>query len=310
MLRDLGVTSLDPAQNQNNRNGRGIGDTDLLAVCQAINGALGEIFNEGPACLSERPDGGVLRPETALTLTATQFEKEISSVATWADWMVGCTIRIEGDPLDNRILSSGRLAHPYMGETGSGKTAQVYGDCIPLAPEVSHLIEPVVIPGFIQLEMKATLAEFNVFSAASPVKTPRTVSSVTSSVRNKFTAQPCVGFVDTIYDPGLARLQRFLRVSPMPARSYPVDFMVKLAPPTVSPNDISAEGDTAVDPDVLLSLDQIESILAPIARLRLSSDGLFGCLEGREEIARQAKIAYRIIANMGPSRIRQRGIYK
>ena len=280
ILRDFGVSSLDPATNQNNRNARGIDTNDLRAVVFHLNGALEEIFNDGPAALSERPLGDVLRPETAVTLTATQYSRTVASVTTFASWMVGCTIRIAGDAWDNQLLSSTELARPYMGSTGAAKASLVYGDALLLPSNVSHLLEPVRIHGQADLKIIGTKSQFQAKS-----------SSVVKSI-----GLPERGFVDTWHDQtaGVTYLKKFLRVDPMPSQALAVEYRAKLTPPVVTTANID-DGDHVTDPNIELPLGWLNSVLLPIARQRATSDALLVNQTAIGEIGRQFEIARAIL---------------
>lgn len=310
LLRDIGVTSLSPSANQNNRNARGIGPGDLEAVCLAMNGAIEEIFDLGPAAISQQPFGEIIRKDTPITLDVTNYSATVANVTSWSDWMLGCTVRIGSDSLDNRFLSRTRLARPYTGATATTVASHVFGDALPLPSSMSHILEPVAIPGIVHLKMVNTREEFDSYAAQTLIITPRTrTSTPQSTVHNKFIGEPNIGFVDTIYDPLVMYLQKFLRVTPMPGQDYPINFTVKLKPPVVAPADIDP-GDHTTDPSVGIPLEWIPSVLIPIARQRMSSDPLFGNLDGKEEILRQYKAALKVIDNQVAGRTRTQAIYR
>lgn len=295
ILRDFGVSTLNPATNENNRNARGITDGDLQAVVFHVNGALEEIYNDGPAAISEKPLGDVLRPETAVTVTATQYSRTISALTTFESWMVGCTFRIAGDANDNQLLSATELVRPYMGSSGSGKTGQVWGDALLLPSNASHLLPPIRLIGQDDLELVGTKTEFQPRGSSTP----------------KCAGTPERAFVDTWHDQteGVTYLKKLLRVDPMPSQAFAVDFTVKLTPPVIEVEDID-EGDHTADPEVVLPTDWLNSVLLPIARQRASSDPLFVNQDGKPEIARQFNIARAILKGQTPGRGAQRGIYK
>lgn len=308
LLRDFGVRSLDPASNLNNRNARGISTGDLEAVCQYINGALQELFNDGPAAISERPLGEVLRPETAVTLTATQYSKTISAVTTFASWMVGCTIRIAGDSYDNELLSSTELARPYMGTTGSSKTASVWGDAVQVASNVSHLITPINLVGSTRLEVVTTRQQFQYVANDANIRGLRDIGVQESLTYNKVIGTPAWAFVDTRYDTAATYLPKILRVAPMPGQAFTVVGKLKVTPPVITPANID-NGDHTTDPNVTLAADWLESVVLPIARQRASSDALFCNKDGLGEIARQFVIARAIMKGETPLRAPMEGIY-
>ena len=97
----IGVTSLEAEASS--LNGINLTDGDREAMAIAITQALQEIFSLGPTALSEQRYPTVLRAPAAVTFNATQYSTTISSFATWASWMEGCTVG--GGSNDNELVS-------------------------------------------------------------------------------------------------------------------------------------------------------------------------------------------------------------
>ena len=304
LLRELGILSLDTSANLNNLNGRGINTGDISAVLVAINGAFEEMFKDGPASLSEIHTGGVLRPSTGVTLTATQYSDTISAVTTYASWMQGCTVRIAGDTNDNEFVSSTKLMRPFIGGSSTPATfaATVYGDCIPLDSTVTHVLDPVQIAGLSGIRMKATREEFIAaggFGAPmSPDSTPYDYGL--NFIANKSTGQPTYGFVDSRFSTtSTTGLQKFLRFNFLPSEAYSILYRAKIKPPVYVAADIGT--DIATDPGTAMPFDNMTSVLFAIARKRISGDPLFGNSAALPEIDRQYRAAKSILENSVPS---------
>ena len=157
LLRDFGVISLDTASPANQVNPIEAGDLDDVAG--VMTAGLQDIFDLGPSEIREKPGGAYLQAPTSVTLTVTQGSTTISSLTTYASWMLGCSIRIAGDDQDNELQSSTKIAVPYTGTSGS-VTATVYGDCIQLDDTVGRVIAPVTLPNQAPLIPAGTRAEF------------------------------------------------------------------------------------------------------------------------------------------------------
>lgn len=296
--RDLGITTLDPAENVSNTNQRGVTTQDKLALLLAINGALQEIFKDGPSSVSESHTGDIIRVPAAVTLTASQFSATISGLTTYAAWMVGCTIRIAGDSDDNEIVSQTTLARPFLGSTGA-TTGTVYADAIPLDSTISHILGNVRIQGLPGLCVVGTREEFDRSMGVTDYGSGEYGGDASTSVTvddNKQIGDPSVGFVDTRYRSTLNVQPKFLRFNRLPVVARPLRFRAKLTPPLYTVDNIGT--DITVEPDVSLAIDNAESILYAIARKRISGDPLFGALDALPEIDRQYRHA---IAQLGSS---------
>lgn len=311
ILRDWGIRSLDPLDNQSNTNGRPIGTGDLETAIGYLNGALEEAYNDGPASISQRPVGGVLRPQTAVTLHPVQYDTEIADAITgWQDWMIGCTIRIDGDAFDNELISANELARPYMGTGAAGTAAIVFGDCIPLPFGASHIISPVKLVGSSDLTLVGTRREFEGLTWYGDVwRLPGfCVSTAPSPTYNKQIGTPRWGLADTLAVQTGEGVPKYLRVVPLPAQAWSVKFTATMTPPSITADDVD-DGDHTTDPGVNLPVDWAASVIVPIARQRASSDPLFTNLDGRGEILRQFSIARAILKGERPGILAQEGQY-
>ncbi len=296
LLARIGVVNLDPADdlNTNVANGRGLNvDRDLPAVVTCINGGLQEAYTLCPSNLIERQVGDVLRPAEGVTLTVTQYSPVISSLTTFASWMLGCSIRMEGDEIDNRIVSQTELARPYLGTSGSGKAATVYADCIAVPSTYCAVVAPVEIStrrG--PLRMCSTREEFILWNNPHVTNRQGWILYGGYPLHNKTIGEPVASLADWESLGGTTQPKLYLRFNPMPDRVYSITYTARLAPPTITLADIWASGTPTVDPGVPVTLPLPEGILLSICLQRWSSNPSFQA-EGSQlqEIARQYKEA-------------------
>jgi hypothetical protein len=297
MLRYIGVVQLPPllagSENEDLQPG------DLDDVCASINGAMQEIWDCSPGESKERHIGSVLHAPTPVTLNVSKFSQTISGITPWEDWMLGCSIRIDGDDQDNEIGSQATLAVPFMGNTATNVHAVIYGDCIQLDPSIEKVIAPVEIPNQFPIYPAKSRQEFYQILGA-PI--------VTDSGFGTFPASPFFAFYRRIiarprawYIEGAmsaTSVAKRMRIAPMPDGNYPLSYRVTINPPKFTPSDIIGAADF-VDPMTQAPIpnDWIESILAPIALQRFTAHPNFKNESAKTEIGRQYSVAKGILSN-------------
>lgn len=299
-FRHSGLTSLDPLVDVDVNLMRRLESRDIPDAVMCINGALEESYSLAPISLTGRPVGGVLRPAQAVTLTATQYSTTISALTTYASWMLGCTIRIGGDELDNQIISSTELLRPYVGSSASGIGATVYADCIPVSSAYMAVIEPVRILGTAPVRMVGSEEEFYAYN-----RRPRYYSATGNgatrygwgyedTVANKTIGQPRLARADWLAL-GTAQPSLFLRFNPMPDRVYSVTFTGQLAPPVITAADIWTNGTPTVDPGTIVTLPFPYSVLTAFCLKRWTANPTYSPRGGDQiaEIDRQYQDAKR-----------------
>ena len=300
----IGVVSLDPAFNTNAANRRGLvaGDLDFVANC--INQAMQEILRLGPTALSEQPYAEALRPPTNITVTVSQYSKLVpGGIVGYSSWMKGCTIRLP-DGLDNEVESSTSLVRPYMGANQVLAPGTVYADAIAIGTGFFNVMEPVKIPTVVQLEHASSLEEFRFW--VNPHRHGNRSHASYDTTVNKTVGQPAVWFAEGRYNPAEAFITTYLRVNPMPAQAYEIDFRVKRKPPIISAADI---GDHLSEPATVLPVDLHESVLLPLTLQRFTAHPSFNSEKAREEIARQVAVAKLILEGLNPPIAAVRGHY-
>lgn len=264
LLKMSGIVTTNPTHEANALMTRGVIAGDMEEALITLNAALQEVCAEGPSALTEKPISEVLRPPAQITLNATQYSKTVSAVTGWASWMKGCTVRIQGDAQDNRLLSETELQSPFMGNTGTGTGATVYGDTLPLPSNYLNIIGPIELP-----DRRLVLVPDP--SAYRDLQKRDNTGLVTyesyGSFQNKMMGTPEIAFVDADYNAALTYLPIYLRVNPMPDRAYPIGFRVKCKPTLFTMADIE-EGDYTTDPGSTIPLEWTESVLLPVALQR------------------------------------------
>lgn len=304
LLRDFGVESIDPADNATNRQAPGLTDGMIPECLIALNGAFQDIYRLAPSAFSELPYSDVLRAPTAVTFTATQYSKTISSFLTWASWMKGCTVQFADEETDNTLISATELARPVMGSSGS-KTGTVYADALLLPSTFGHIIEPIEIPNECHLTVADSRKDFLKYAFAG---SGNHFQGQIPGIGPKQNGIPRMVLIDTYRDSTTQGLPTFLRFAPMPSQAFQVEFMVKRKPPTYVPADVDS-GDHTTDPNTLIPQDWVEAVLYAMARQRLTGCSDFSNEDGKPEIGRQFTAALAILEGSKPGVVNRRAKY-
>lgn len=129
----------------------GIGNVNLIGtqasarMMQDLNKALTELFaNEQREKLSLQ-----VRGPTSVTIDQVTNGSTAITFTGMQSWMVGCTIVITGDALQNqlekRVSASVALNAPYQGATQSNVSAVVYQDVLNLTTEAKAIYPPALL---------------------------------------------------------------------------------------------------------------------------------------------------------------------
>lgn len=283
---------------------------DIRRGLAAINAALQHIYEKGPTEFKQDRRSVKLYAPTPVILTIAG-NGIITMTTGKADWMVGCSIQISGDPYQNEILGfsgndvSTLRAHP--GSPGTGISATVYCDAVLLENDVKSVLEPVELPPNRRLTPAQSRADFDHFSYQSnSSSTPAT--SVTKGV-----GSPIIYWVEPYYSLVQSYLPIYIRVNPMPNQLYSLIFRAEHKPENV---DESIYGANDQDPGyefTSVPADQVERILLPIARYHFMAHPNFKNREARQSITDEAKEVLDSLtvgsANFSPSRRAVRARY-
>lgn len=213
----------------------------IEAAIQAINGALQEIFSFGALHQARRDFGVIINAPEEVTFEVNPGLVSIRfSQNNWKSWMMGCTCRIDGDPLDNRIIdydalsSTLTLVRPYNGESGGEKSTTVWHDSIspdPLVGEILNMsisyegpLQPVDSPRF--LEQRTHQEEDFGFQGKNSLLNGYSFSGNLTD----YVGVPDQYFVDTLHRP-TEPPERRVRLFPLPRKSYVMDYRARVVPP-------------------------------------------------------------------------------
>lgn len=293
MAKHIGVAAFDPGDPSNTSPlhlpGLRDGDVDEIVTC--INGALQELWDRAPVAVCYARLGIELRAPTSVAVGVAYESTAIASFSAYASWMDGCTIRIDGDDCDNELVDGNTLLRPYLGkmegENGMANST-VYADCACPGPEVIGIVDPIGTCGHIYspalLTRVTSRAEFEKWWGAA----------------KKRIGQPQVCFVETRYFPSRSRLGIRIRVDPMPTTAVLLTYGARLNAPVFTAADVGA----ATDPGTTFPIPAgwEESVLLPLALQRFSAHPNFQPESARDEIARQALVARRIMQGAAPQR--------
>ena len=317
LLRDFGITSLDPANPTKQPFPIELpGDIDdVLGVMNAANQIM---FRREPNEERGQNLGTVLRGPTTVAFDATNGSTAIANFGAYASWMLGCTVRIGGDDQDNEITSASLLARPYIGTTGTQKSATVYNDSVQLDATVGNVLSPVSLPNQVPMTCCTDRQTFMRMAGYPLVCDPNGTAYGYPwfwFVR-KNVSRPIAWYLEPAYTAGLNYVPRRIRVAPMPDQTYSLGYFASANPSRLLLTDLVPSGyltnpSTNTDPGTLIPVsdDMIESIYLPICRKILSGKPQFkneGCLP---QIAADYKEAIAAIDNTSGMIATKQAIY-
>lgn len=107
-----------------------------------LNGVLQQLYAGG----QQENKTALIRGPTTVTIDNVTAENTAITFAGFQAYMLGCTILIEGDFRENRLVkSSGTLAleNAYLGSTGTNVNATLHFDCTTVGIEIAKIYEPM-----------------------------------------------------------------------------------------------------------------------------------------------------------------------
>jgi len=309
LLKYIGVTSLDSNAAGNGRNTMGLADGDIEDVAAAINGALQEIFAQGPVFGNEDRYADVLRAPQAVTVSIPSQYSKTCTITGYQSWMMGCTIQIDGDPQQNEIRGASELLRPHAGTAGI-MGATVWADALALPDYTIAVVEPVEMPLLPFLQPVSDRFQFRSYN--QPFQpTSRRGSQGGNYTRyitaNKQVGIPVVYLMERLFTRATGEHQIFLRVNPMPQTAYPISMGVTQKPISITSADIIGTG---TDPLGIIPSDLHESIVLPVSVQRFSGHPAFKGASSPGEMMRQYKMALQQLKAMKPGNNRETAIYK
>ena len=274
----------------------------LIGAVDAINAGAQELYSLAPDFLSVRPYGLAVTAPASITIDALSAGSAATgSITGFANWMLGCTVRIGGEP-ENRLLSysggAGVLANQITTSTGT-QSATVFCDCLTLPTEI-YTVLPVV-----------TLSDSRVLTPARGVHGLEWtvdrwedfgLSNVSLSRRNAGPPRTYFITANSLSVSGTAPALQML-LSPMPDATDLVTFRARVKPVSISVSDLDAANNGAsATKEIPLPAGWDEMFLLPFALQRFTASPFFNNNGIKEELARQFTTARESLWKMHPQR--------
>lgn len=251
-----------------NRLARDLDVTSLLEIpvdvrqemLDAINGGLQRMHALAPP-VSKITVGSIplSAPET-ISIGVTNGSTEI----TGYDFEVAQfyrTVRVDGDGIDNQVVGTNELLHPYGGTTGT-VSAVVYGDAVSIVEPYEELVGD---PRILETGTKLIHARREWRCQKKPIGRPQAYH-VEANARNQNPTAPSV-----------------IRFDYLPDQLYRLECRFLLSPVHVSLSDIVAPG-----ADIPLRDELVESYLLPIARSLMTTCRLWKDKESKSRVVSAA----------------------
>jgi hypothetical protein len=226
--------------------------TAKLEMVTAINGGLQKLHTLAPHHSKIAPGSIFIAAPASLTLDLTEGSDDFTGYDVSEDDLY-CTIRIDGDPVDNQIVGSGKLLHPFMGATGS-HGAMLYHDAVIFPEPYAEIISrPRILETRRLLDYDPTRRCLDPAFSCKSVATPR-YYWMEPNARNNNSPAPAVFRVDTL-----------------PDHAYRLQADMLLAPVRITVNDL-----LAAETEIPIREEWIESHLLPVVLGLLSTSDLWG----------------------------------
>ncbi len=230
-----------------------------LAILDAINGGLQRLHALAPYVSKVTTGSMLLNAPVAISLAVAAGSAEVAPSSFNEDQLY-CTIRIAGDGIDNQIIGSSSLLHPYGGATGT-VAATIYSDAVAVSEPYDELVnDPMII------ETRTKLTNYQSPSRKiKPIERPINYT-IEANARNRNSPAPSV-----------------IRFSSLPDRMYRMEAQFTLAPARINFSDMLTS-----TTDIPLRSEQVEIYLLPIARDILASSALWKNKETKAKAASDA----------------------
>jgi len=224
-----------------------------LEILDAINAGLQRLNSLSPNESRITTASIPLAAPAAISFTATQGSPEISGYNFTADQLY-CTIRIDGDGIDNQVIGQNELLHPYAGAS-STVTATVFSDAAVVPEPYDELVSHprVIEPGRELSPISPLLLEWGVSARRRQTGDPLSYC-VEANARNQNPPAPSV-----------------IRLGTLPGRALRLQTKFTLAPARVSFADLLASQSSLVP----FRAEHIEVYLLPVCRGILSISGMW-----------------------------------
>lgn len=221
--------------------------TAKLELVTAINGGLQKLHTLAPHHSKITVGSLYLGAPETVTLELTEGSDEFTG-HTVEEEDLYCTIRIDGDAVDNQIIGSGKLLHPYVGATGSHNATLYHDAAIFPEPYAEIISRPRILETKRFVDHDPARRDF----ACRSVATPR-YYWMEANARNNNPPAPAVVRVDTL-----------------PDHAYRLQSDMLLAPARITGNDL-----LTAETDIPLREEWIEGYFLPVVLGLLASSDLW-----------------------------------
>lgn len=246
----------------------GLNPDGRLEFLDAINGSLQKIHSLSPHHAKITTGSIRLGAPTTVSMGVTEGSRQFTSYAATADDFY-CTVRIPGDDIDNQVVASDSLLHPYAGTSGT-VDALIYHDAAILPEPYSEIISrPRILETREFLTHDRTRSGWDFRERRRDIGEPR-FFCVESNARNNNPLSPGI-----------------FRVDCLPDSAYRLEMEVLLAPARISFADLLAGSSTPIP----LRAEHIEGYLLPIARGLLTESSLWRDKESKAATTTKASEA-------------------
>jgi len=225
-----------------------------LEMVDAINSSLQKMDALAAPHSKQRPAAFSAAAPTTISIGVTAGSTEITGYTFTTTY---CTIRIDGDEIDNQIVGATTLRHPYAGETGT-VSAVIYGDALLVPSTIAE-----IATDFFILETRSRVSQD--FS-----RTIGTLDAGHHQNTQKRTGRPDRWWMEANAANQGADVPSVIRFNTLPDRAYRMQADVVMAPLRVTFADL-------MDSDAALAMrpEHVESFLLPICRGALAASSMW-----------------------------------
>lgn len=252
---------------------RALSDLDAVArleLLDAINGGLQALHELAPHHSKITTGALAFAVPTTISIAVTDGSNAFTGYTVLEEDLY-CTVRIDGDAVDNQIAGTGNLLHPYSGTSGT-VSATIYHDaCLIPEPYVELVGNPRIIETRREVLPYPGNTPFTYWTERQ-IKEP-SYYVVEANARNNNPHAPAV-----------------FRTDSLPDRGYRMQVPVKLAPLRVSMLDLVGS-----DTDIPLRAEHVETYLLPVCAGLMAKSELWAnpeTIDKAGEAAEDAKARY------------------
>jgi len=245
-----------------------------LEILDAINGGLQLLHSLAPPQSKITTASIYLAAPVTISLGVTQGSAEITGHDFTTDQLY-CTVRLDGDDIDNQIIGENELLHPYTGATGT-VSATVYHDATAIPEPYDELVGNPRI-----METRRELFPFDPPAEQwirRHVCEPR-FYHVEPNARNRNPPAPSV-----------------IRMDALPGTAYRLTSQFTMGPARVAFTDLL----TSESVDVPIRAEYVETYLLPVCRGILSSSERWKSKDSRTAATNAAENAAQRYASLVP----------